>query len=102
MTKKLDSIKKLDSVLQSTLEFSSKKEKLNFEAAMLHLDTMHIVERLMKKSNMPEKDLAKKLNISKKKLVKLFTGDKLLNYKTLAKFQRIFDVSFVIKLKLKA
>jgi len=102
MTKKLDSAEKLESVLQSTLEFSSKKEKLNFEAAMLHLDTMHMVERLMKANDMSEKDLAKKLNISKKKLVKLFTGDKLLNYKILAKFQRIFDVNFVIGLKLKA
>jgi hypothetical protein len=87
-------IDELDSILQSALKFNSDEEKLQFEAEMLHLNTMKIVEKLMIDHNMNKKDLALKLDSSPSYITQLFTADKLINYKTLAKLQRIFNVNF--------
>lgn len=89
----------LDSILQSALEFDSDEEKLQFEAEMLHLNTMSLIEKLMKNHNMNKKDLAKKLNISQSFITQLFTADKFINYKLLAKLQRIFNINFTIDVK---
>lgn len=89
----------LDSILQSAIEFDSDEEKLQFEAEMLHLNTMSLIEKLMKNHNMNKKDLAKKLNISQSFITQLFTADKFINYKLLAKLQRIFNINFTIDVK---
>lgn len=85
---------KIDSLLKSAINFNSDEEKLNFEAEMLHLDTMKMIEDLMKQRGMNKKDLARELNISQSFITQLFTADKLINYKLLAKMQRIFQNKF--------
>jgi transcriptional regulator with XRE-family HTH domain len=86
----------VDELLQSLLDFETEEEKLVFEAEMLHLSTMQVVARLMKENNMNKKQLAEALNTSQSFITQLFTGDKLINYKILAKLQRIFKVSFAL------
>jgi transcriptional regulator with XRE-family HTH domain len=91
-----DNITDLDSVMQSLLDFETDEEKLMFEAEMLHLATMQLVAQLMKENNMNKKQLAEALNTSQSFITQLFSGDKLLNFKLLAKLQRVFNVSFSI------
>lgn len=96
MTSKKDKIQidELESILQSALEFGSDVEKLKFETEMLHLDTMKVIEVLMKQKRMNKKELAHKLGVSQSFITQLFTAEKLINYKILAKLQRIFETKF--------
>ncbi len=89
-------IDELDSILQSVLKFNSDEEKLQFEAEMLHLNTMKMVEKLMQEKKMNKKELAVELQTSPSFITQLFTADKLINYKILAKLQRIFNVNFSV------
>jgi ribosome-binding protein aMBF1 (putative translation factor) len=86
----------VDDALQSLLDFETDEEKLMFEAELLHLSTMQLIARLMKENKMNKKQLAEALNTSQSFITQLFTGDKLINYKILAKLQRIFKVSFTL------
>ena len=79
------------------LAFNKDKEKLQFEAEMLHLDIMYTIQCLIKERNLSKTEVAKQLNVSKGYLTQLFSADKLLNLKTIAKFQRIFEVKFSFK-----
>ncbi len=106
----MTSKKSTQKIFQDILSFKNDKEKLTFEAEMIHLDIMHQIEYLMKEhreSGINKTELAKKLGVTKGYLTQLFTGDKLINLKTLAKLQRIFRVKFdltsesIDKLKLK-
>ena len=78
------------------LAFNKDKEKLQFEAEMLHLNIIHSIQCLMKEKCLNKTDMAKQLGVSKGYLTQLFSGDKLLNLKTLAKIQRIFEIKFYV------
>lgn len=87
-------LKAIEDELNDVFSFSSDDEKIQFEAEMIHLNTMKSIERLMKAKNMQKKDLAKSLSISQSYITQLFTGDKLINFKMLAKIQRVFNITF--------
>jgi ribosome-binding protein aMBF1 (putative translation factor) len=72
------------------------QEKLEFEAEMIHLQVMDQIRTLMEEQGMNKTMLAKHLNTTKGYVSQLFSGDKLLNLKLLAKFQRIFQIQFEI------
>lgn len=92
-------LEEIEKALQNILEFKSDDEKLQFEVEALHLDTMGVIEKLMKSHKnkiYTKKDLAEELNTSQSYITQLFTGSKLINFKTLAKFQRIFNIRFKV------
>ncbi len=83
--------------LEGLLAFNDDADKLRFEANMLHFDTMDLIAELMKaKNNMSPASLAKELTTSKSYVSQLFSGNKKLNFETLAKLQRIFKTRFTI------
>ncbi len=92
------------------LSFRNEAEKIQFEAEIFSLDIMYEVECLMKSQefDLNKTQLANKLDVSKGYLTQLFTGDKLINLKTMAKLQRIFNIKFSVshesieKLKMRA
>jgi len=82
--------------LQEILRFRDDTEKLDFEVEKIHLNIMHQIRLLMSEHDMNKKTLAEKLNTSKGYISQLFSGDKIINLKLLAKLQRIFNVQFEI------
>ena len=86
----MSSKRPVQEIFMETIAFTNDKERLDFEAEMLHLDIMYQIETIMKNIPLNKTELAQKLKVSKSYLTQLFTGDKLINLKTLAKLQRIF------------
>lgn len=99
----MSSDKKIQKELKDILSFNNEDEKLKFEIDMIHMDTMNMVADLMEKLPTPMKpsELAKELGVSPSYVSQLFSGDKLINYSTLAKLQRIFNVRFKLNIKSK-
>jgi len=90
----MNSKKTIQDKFKEALDFKYKKEIIEFEAEMIHLDIMHEIQYLMDKYDINRTQLAKFLNVTKGYITQLFSGDKLINLKTLAKIQRIFKIKF--------
>jgi ribosome-binding protein aMBF1 (putative translation factor) len=84
-------------IMEDVFTFENDDEKLQFEAEMIHLDIMNEVRMLMNLHGVNKTELAKRLKTSKGYVTQLFSGDKLINLKTIAKIQQIFDVRLTKK-----
>ena len=84
-------------IMKDVFTFENDDEKLQFEAEMIHLDIMNEVRMLMNLHGVNKTELAKRLKTSKGYVTQLFSGDKLINLKTIAKIQQIFDVRLTKK-----
>lgn len=76
---------------------SSKDEKLTFEAQMIHLDFIARLSDIMRfKGIKSKKELAELLGTSQSYITQLFSGEKLINLKLLAKIQNILGIKYAI------
>lgn len=94
------SSEKTDALLKEAEEmlgFEREDEKIALEAEMINIRIMQKIEKLMQEKGLSKKLLADELKTSKGYVTRLFTADKLINLKTLARLQRIFNVSFEIE-----
>lgn len=80
--------------LKEAFSFKDDEEKLGFEAEAIQMKIMSQVEELMKIQNVGRKEFAEKLGVTPAHITHLFTVDRNLNNKMLAKIQRALDVSF--------
>lgn len=87
-------IEKLRAHLSKLSHFNNDEEKLDLEAEAIHLDIMHTIRSIMGEQHMSKKDLAKKLETSPSYVTQLFSADKIVNLKTLAKIQRALNMRF--------
>ncbi|MDP3913629.1 MAG: helix-turn-helix transcriptional regulator [Bacteroidota bacterium] len=82
--------------LESLLSFNNKEEKMELEAELLHLKFIKVIEEAMKLEGISKAEIAAQLATSKSYITQLFSGDKLLNMKMLARLQQVLDISFQI------
>jgi transcriptional regulator with XRE-family HTH domain len=94
--KSLTDIKKLQNKLKDAISFKNEDEIIDFNASILSLEITDLIEELMKNNDIHKAQLARKLKTSKSYITQLFSGDKLINLKLLARIQRIFKVKFVV------
>jgi ribosome-binding protein aMBF1 (putative translation factor) len=87
---------KMMNELESLLVFNSEEEKVELETALLHLKFIKVIEEAMKEESISKAEIASKLSTSKSYITQLFSGDKMLNMKMLAKLQRALDINFKI------
>jgi transcriptional regulator with XRE-family HTH domain len=87
---------KMMNELESLLTFNNEEEKLELEATLLHLKFIKIIEAIMKQEGLSKADIASKLSTSKSYITQLFTGDKLLNIKMMARIQQVLDINFEV------
>jgi ribosome-binding protein aMBF1 (putative translation factor) len=92
----LTDIKKLQKKLKDAISFKNDDEIIDFNASILSLEFTDLIEELMKNNDINKAQLARKLKTSKSYITQLFSGDKLINLKLLARIQRIFKVKFVV------
>ena len=74
--------------------FENDKERINFMADRIQLDILASVADIMKQKGITRSDIAKKLTVSKSFVSQLFSCDKRLNLKTLARLEQILGTEF--------
>ncbi len=74
----------------------NEKEKIQFEAEKIHFDFIFLLKDLMENQGITKKQLAESLGVAPSYITQLFNGSKLVNLKTLAKIQQLFDLKFKI------
>ena len=74
--------------------FKNEKERINFMADRIQLDILARMSDIMKKKNISRSDIAEKLNVSKSFVSQLFSCDKRLNLKTLARLEKVLGADF--------
>ena len=82
--------------LKDAISFKNDDEIIDFNASILSLEFTDLIEELMKNNDINKAQLARKLKTSKSYITQLFSGDKLINLKLLARIQRIFKIKFVV------
>ncbi len=80
--------------LNQMLEFKSNKEKGRLEEELLSLKFIATLEELLEQNDVNRTELAQILESSKSYVSQVFSGEKMLNIRTLAKIQRELNVSF--------
>jgi plasmid maintenance system antidote protein VapI len=96
MSSKTKKCKNMEEAVKGLLNFASEEEKLDFEAEQLHLSIMFKVKELMDERAWTKSDLAKALGVGKPHITKLFSAEKFINIKMMAKIEQIFKVNFSI------
>ena len=103
MTSKNNSNKDFQRKVDKIVAFRSKKEKHEFQIIAFHLDIMNKIKCEMDKQGLTQKDLAKKLKVSKSYVSQLFSGDKILNLSMINDIKNVlgctinFDLQFPIQ-----
>ena len=88
---------KIDQDFLEILIPKSDDEKLLFEAKMIQLEFISRLQELMKYKNInSKKELAELLGTTPSFVTQLFSGEKLINLKHLAKFQRVLGIKYAI------
>jgi len=87
--------------LESLLSFNNKEEKIELEAELLHLKFIKVIEEAMKLEGISKTEIASQLTTSKSYITQLFSGDRLINMKTLARLQDVLDISFEVEARRK-
>lgn len=73
------------------------KEDIDFQAHMIMFRFLSEIEILTEERKMTRKELAQRIGTSASYITQLYRGNKLLNLETIAKLQKVFDITFDIK-----
>jgi transcriptional regulator with XRE-family HTH domain len=82
--------------LSRMLEFKSEREKERLEEELLNLKFITAIEEIMELKDVNKSDLADILKSSRSYVSQLFSGNKMINIRTLTKIQRGLNISFKI------
>ena len=82
--------------LNRMLEFKSEREKERLEEDLLNLKFITAIEEIMEQKDVNKTDVAEILKSSRSYVSQLFSGNKMINIKTLTKIQKGLNVSFKI------
>jgi len=94
-TKKSNNTEKIRSEFQKLFE-KSPDEQVEHRAQMLSWIFLSEAQKVMDRKGWPRKRLAKEIGTSASYLTQLFRGDRLLNFKTVAKIEAALDIEFEI------
>lgn len=84
----------MEGAVKGLFNFETDEEKLEFDAEQLHLSIMFKVKKLMDEKGWNKSDLATALNVKKPHVTKLFSAEKLINIKMMAKIETVFGINF--------
>lgn len=101
MNTNLNNKDEIQEAFNNLLTFADEHEEIEHEAAMIMFQFLSEVEKVMEDKKINKKDLAEIIGTSPSYITQLFRGDKLINFKTLAKIQKGLDMNFEVKTKKK-
>lgn len=87
----------IKNVIHSAFLSKDDDEDLEHNSRMIMYRFLSEIERLSEEKNMNKKELAKKIGTSASYITQLYRGSKLINLHTLAKLQKIFNITFEVK-----
>jgi len=94
-TKKSNNTEKIRSEFQKLFE-KSPDEQVEHRAQMLSWIFLSEAQKVMDRKGWPRKRLAKEIGTSASYLTQLFRGDRLLNFKTVAKIEAALGIEFEV------
>ncbi len=97
-TKSKKNVKELVENIKNSLNTISEEDQIDIEASVLMLNFLAEIENIQKIKGIDRMSLAKSINISPSYLTQVFSGNKPLNFKTLAKIQKALNIRFEVKL----
>ena len=89
--------KKIKDAYKVAFSAIDSKEDLEHDIKMIMYRFLSEVERISEEEGLNRKELAALIGISPSYLTQLFRGNKIINLQTIAKFQKVFDLTFEIK-----
>jgi transcriptional regulator with XRE-family HTH domain len=99
MTTKFQNSEEIRKAFLDLLSFKSLEEEIKHNAQMIMYRFLSEIEILSEEKKMTKKQLAEKIGTSASYITQLYRGNKPLNIETIAKFQKVFDITFDIKAK---
>ncbi|MCX6249336.1 MAG: helix-turn-helix transcriptional regulator [Bacteroidetes bacterium] len=78
---------------------SDENDDIDFNAHMIMYRFLSKIEELTEENKMTKKELAQRIGTSASYITQLFRGNKLLNLQTIAKFEKVFNITFIIEAK---
>jgi transcriptional regulator with XRE-family HTH domain len=96
-TKPRKNIKELVENIKHSLNTISEEDQIDIEASVLMLNFLAEIENIQKIRSIDRMSLAKSINVSPSYLTQVFSGNKPLNFKTLAKIQKALNIRFEVK-----
>jgi ribosome-binding protein aMBF1 (putative translation factor) len=94
---KFNSIEEIQKAFVEAIKKSDEKEDIQTDALMISYSFLSEIEILTEERKMSRKELAQKIGTSASYITQLYRGSKLLNLTTLAKLEKVFDITFEIK-----
>ncbi len=101
MNTNLNNKDKIQEAFNNLLTCADEHEKIEHEATMIMFQFLSEITKIMEDKKISKKDLAEIIETSPSYITQLFRGDKLINFKTLAKIQKGLDMKFEVKIKKK-
>lgn len=99
MTTKFQNSEEIRKAFQDLLSFKSLEEEIKHNSQMIMYRFLSEIEILCEEKHMSKKELAERIGTSASYITQLYRGNKPLNIETIAKFQKVFDITFEIKAK---
>jgi len=97
-TKNLNNTEEIKNEFQKLFE-KTPEEQIEHRAHILSLIFLSEAEKAMKRKGWTRKRLAKEIGTSASYMTQLFRGDRLLNFKTVAKIERVLNMDYHISEK---
>lgn len=94
---KFNSNEEIQKAFFEAIKKSDENIDIGFLTDMIMYRFLSEVEILSEERKMTRKELAQKIGTSASYLTQLYRGNKLLNLTTIAKFEKVFDITFEIK-----
>jgi len=82
--------------LVQLLNISTEQDRIDLDAELIQLHILEKISAIMDDRGMTRSELADKLETSRAFVTQMFSADRALNLKTLAKIQKALDVHFEI------
>jgi transcriptional regulator with XRE-family HTH domain len=96
-TKPRKNVKEIVENIKHSLNTISEEDQIDIEASVLMLNFLAEIENIQKIRSIDRMSLAKSINVSPSYLTQVFSGNKPLNFKTLAKIQKALNIRFEVK-----
>lgn len=96
-TKPRKNVKEIVENIKNSLNTISEEDQIDIEASVLMLNFLAEIENIQKIRSIDRMSLAKSINVSPSYLTQVFSGNKPLNFKTLAKIQKALNIRFEVK-----
>ncbi len=93
----LNTKKEIQESYSDALSSVDSKEELEHSTKMLMYRFLSEIERLAEEKNLNRKELASLIGTSASYITQLFRGTKIINLETIAKFQKVLNVTFKVE-----